>query len=106
MYTEELKIYSVNERVNTTHFTKNFVESIPNLKSGTLHVKIQLIFNNKGKDLVGGYVKCFDDIFLSTRSVVSPIWKKMAQQSNQFDGSFHGFSQFDSEVTTLSYHQF
>ena len=96
----------VNERVNTTHFTEKLVESIPNLNSGTLHVKTQLIFNSKGKDLVSGYVKCLDDIFLSTQSVVSPICKKMAQQFNQFDGSFHSFSQFDSEVTTLSYHQF
>lgn len=44
--------------------------------------------------------------FSCQQSVASPICKKMAQQFNQYDGSFHSFSQFDSEVTTLSYHQF
>ena len=31
MYTEELKIYGINENLNTTRFTERLVKSIPYL---------------------------------------------------------------------------
>lgn len=96
MYTEELKIYGINENLSTTPFTERLVESIPYLQSGTRHGKTWLAFNRNLKNLLSEYVKCPSDFFLSRRSFVSPICKEIAKQSNKFDGSFHRSSKFDS----------
>ena len=103
MYTEGLKIYGINEKINTTCFTERLVESVPNLQSETVHGKIRLVFNSKVKDLLSEYVKSPDDFFLSIQSFSSPICQEKAQQSYKFDGSFDNSSQFDSVPRSLVY---
>ena len=69
----------------------------------TIDNKTRLVFKRKVKELIGEHVKCPDDFLFSVRSVLSPVGKEMADQCNEFDGSFNNSSQFSSIPKSLLY---
>ena len=65
--------------------------------------KTRLNFKRKVKELIGEHVKCPDDFFFSLRSALCLVRKEMADQCNEFDGSFNNSSQFTSIPKSLLY---
>ena len=100
MYVEDLQIHGIQEKVNTTHFTERLV---PELHIETIDNKTRHLFTHKVKELTGEHVKCPDDFLFSVRSVLSPVRKEMADQCNEFYGSFNNSSQFTSIPKSLLY---
>ena len=96
MFVEQLHMHGIQEKANTTHFTEKLVKSLPELHIETIDNKTRLIFKRKVKKLIGEHVKCPDDFLVSVRSILSPVRKKMADQCNEFDGSFNNSSKFTS----------
>ena len=96
MLVEQLHMHGIQEKANTTHFTEKLVKSLPELHIKTIDNKIRLVFKRNVKKLLGEHVKCPDDFLVSVRSILPPVRKKMADQCNEFDGSFNNSSKFTS----------
>ena len=101
MYVKQLQIHGIQEKVNTKRFTEGLVKSLPELHIETIDNKTRLVFKRKVKELIGEYVKCPDDFLFSVRTVLCPARKEMADQCNEFDGSFNNSSQFTSIPKSL-----
>ena len=84
MYINDLKIYGINEKLQTTRFTERLVNSIPTLYSETIDRKTRVLFDYKVKEFITDYVKSPDELFSSLRNMVSPIRKEMTKQCNEF----------------------
>ena len=69
----------------------------------TIDNKARLVFKRKVKELISEHVKCSDYFLFSVRSILSPVCKEMADQWNEFDGSFNNSSQFTSVPKWLLY---
>ena len=69
----------------------------------TIDNKARLVFKRKVKELISEHVKCSDYFLFSVRSILSPVRKEMADQWNEFDGSFNNSSQFTSVPKWLLY---
>ena len=103
MYVEQSQILGTQEKVNATRFAERLVKCLPELHIETIDNKTRLVFKRKVKELIGEHVKCPDDFFFSLRSALCLVHKEMADQCNEFCGSFNNSSQFTSIPKSLLY---
>ena len=101
MYVEKLKMFGIEETIQTTRFKERLLAAIPNLVAHTVNNASVVLFDDQVQEIITQFVQSPDGFYDALRKVVLPVRSDVLKQENEFTGSFSNFCQAESVPKTL-----